>query len=73
MYAEIQNRSFAIARMIKLITPLLDIGEEARLLRVKKSTLHKWVCYKKIPYLKIRRRTLFHREELEKWIAEQNK
>jgi excisionase family DNA binding protein len=58
--------------MYRLIAPLLDIDEVARLLRVKKSTLRKWVCYDKIPYLKIRRRVLFHREQLERWIEKQN-
>lgn len=58
--------------MHRLITPLLDIDEVARLLRVKRSTLYKWVCYDKIPYLKIRRRVLFNREQLERWIEKQN-
>jgi excisionase family DNA binding protein len=58
--------------LYRLITPLLDIDEVARLLRVKRSTLYKWVCYNKIPYLKIRRRLLFNREQIERWIEKQN-
>ena len=58
--------------MRRLITPLLDVDEIARLLGVRRCTIYKWACYNRIPYVKIRRRLMFHRPTIEEWVDRAN-
>jgi excisionase family DNA binding protein len=46
--------------MVKFIT----VDEAATMLRVKRQTLYKWICMKRIPSYSIGGRTLFDEEEL---------
>lgn len=49
-------------------TPLLKIRDVAEWLRLKESTIRKWVCYGRIPYLKVGRNVCFRREDVEAWL-----
>jgi len=49
---------------------LLNIKEASEYLGVKENTLYCWVSQKKIPYVKLGRRTLFDIEDLNKFIEE---
>jgi len=53
-------------------SPLLTNAEVAAWLRVKESTLRKWVCYNQIPHLKVGRLVSFRREDIERWLADRN-
>ena len=52
--------------------PLLTVAELSEWLRVKASTIRKKVCYKKIPFIKVGRRVLFRRNDIEKWLETNN-
>jgi len=49
--------------------PLMSISEASEFLGLKKSTLYKYCCSRKVPFVKINSRVLFSREKLEEWIA----
>jgi len=49
---------------------ILDVDEAAALLKVSKKTIYTRVKNNTIPYAKLGRKLLFHRQTLEKWIAE---
>jgi len=49
---------------------LLNIKETSEYLGIKKNTLYCWVSQKKIPYVKLGRKTLFDIEDLNKFIEE---
>lgn len=50
---------------------LLDYTEASLLLKVKKSTLVWWVYCRKIPYLRLGKRTVrFRRSDLEMWLGQ---
>jgi excisionase family DNA binding protein len=49
---------------------LLNVGEAAEYLGIKKTTLYCWVCQKKFPYVKCGRRTMFDIKDIEIWIKE---
>lgn len=51
---------------------LLDIAEVARWLRLEISTVRKWVCYNKIPYLHVGRRVAFDPRLIELWLEKTN-
>lgn len=46
----------------------LTTDEAAQLLRIKRQTLYKWICEKKIPSLSLGGKTLFDEAELMEWI-----
>jgi excisionase family DNA binding protein len=48
----------------------LTVAELAAWLRVKKSTIRKRVCYRRIPFIKIGRSVRFKREDIEAWLIE---
>ncbi|HOW26932.1 MAG TPA: excisionase family DNA-binding protein [Elusimicrobiota bacterium] len=48
--------------------PLLTVSEVAQWIRVKEATLRKWVCYKRIPYLKVGRHVCFEVGAVEQWL-----
>lgn len=48
---------------------LLTASEAAELLRLKVSTIRAWVLRRRIPFHKMGGRVLFHRKELEIFIA----
>lgn len=50
---------------------LLTAAETAELLRIPRSTVYELARNRRIPFLKIGRRTLFDRQSLLKWIAAQ--
>ena len=46
----------------------IGMSECSEYLGVTKGTLYAWVCYKKIPYLKVGRLVKFDIKAIEKWI-----
>lgn len=48
----------------------LTVEETAQLLRVKKQTIYKWICERRIGSISLGGRTLFSQEELERWVEE---
>lgn len=48
----------------------LNINELSDYLGIPKGTLYAWVCYKKIPYVKIGRLVKFDLKRIEGWAAE---
>lgn len=46
----------------------LTTDEAAQLLRIKRQTLYKWICEKKVPSLSLGGKTLFDEAELMEWI-----
>ncbi|MBK8575139.1 MAG: helix-turn-helix domain-containing protein [Elusimicrobia bacterium] len=52
--------------------PLLRVDEVSVWLRVKASTIRKWVCYERIPYVKVGRTVAFRREDVDAWVREQS-
>ena len=54
------------------VRPLLTVSEVSQWLRVKESTIRKWVCYQRIPYLKIGRSVAFSKEHIEEWLKRNN-
>ena len=53
-------------------TPLLTVVDVAQWLRREPATIRKWVCYGRIPYLKVGRSVCFDRGHIEKWLAHSN-
>ena len=51
---------------------MLTTHELSQWLRVKESTIRKWVCYDRIPYLKVGRLVVFQREDIQLWLARNN-
>ena len=51
---------------------LLTAAEVAEILRVPRSTVYELARARRIPFLKVGRRTLFDSELLREWIARQN-
>jgi excisionase family DNA binding protein len=49
---------------------LLGIEESAKFLHIKASTVRAWILYRKIPFVKLGRRVLLRRSDLEKLIVE---
>ena len=49
---------------------LLSIKDASDLLGLKCSTLYKYICAKKIPYVKLGMRVLFDPEKLRSWISD---
>jgi len=47
----------------------LTVDEAADLLRVKRQTVYKWICERKIPSISVGGRTLFEEGDLQKWIG----
>ena len=52
--------------------PLLTISEVSVWIRAKESTIRKWVCYNRIPYIKIGRLVLFKSEDIKIWMKQNN-
>jgi excisionase family DNA binding protein len=48
---------------------LLNLTEAAEILRLKPSTVRAWVLRRRIPFVKLGRRVLFRRTDLETLIA----
>ncbi len=51
---------------------LLNTTEVAEILRVKASTIRKWVHLGFIPYVKLGRAVRFDRKDVEKWIRQRS-
>ena len=51
---------------------LLTAAEVSEILRVPRSTVYELARARRIPFLKVGRRTLFDPEMLREWIARQN-
>ena len=51
---------------------LIDVKEAAKLLNISVHTVYSWVSQRKIPFVKLGRRTEFDIKDLENWI-EKNK
>ncbi len=54
-----------------LSEPLLTADEVAALLRIPRSTVYELTRTRRLPHLKVGRRTLFVRVDLDAWVAEQ--
>jgi excisionase family DNA binding protein len=50
--------------------PLLKVGEVAQWLRLKESTIRKWVCRGLIPHLKLGRTVCFQTKDIEEWLLQ---
>lgn len=46
----------------------LDVKELSGYLGVKEGTLYVWVCYKKIPHVKMGKLVKFDLQEIENWL-----
>lgn len=49
---------------------LINVKEAAKLLNVSVHTLYSWVSQRRIPFVKLGRRTEFDMKDLEEWIEE---
>lgn len=47
---------------------LMSVEECATYTRLSKWTIYTFVCKRRIPYIKLGRRTLFDRAEIDRWI-----
>lgn len=47
----------------------LTVDEASEILRVKRQTIYKWICQRKIPSISVGGRTLFDEQELLAWIS----
>lgn len=54
--------------MVRLPAYLLSTDEVAAWLRVQSSTIRKWTCYNRIPYVKIGRKVGFRPTDIERWV-----
>jgi excisionase family DNA binding protein len=50
------------------MSKFLTVDEASELLRVKRQTIYKWICQRKIPSISIGGRTLFDARDLDLWI-----
>jgi excisionase family DNA binding protein len=53
-----------------LSEPLLTADEVAALLRVPRSTIYELTRSRRLPFIKVGRRTLFVRLDLDAWVVE---
>ena len=53
-----------------LSEPLLTAEEVAALLRVPRSTVYELTRSRRLPFIKVGRRTLFVRVDLDEWVIE---
>ena len=51
---------------------LLSIKETSEIIGLKISTIYKYVCCRKIPFIKIGGRVLFDAEKLKAWIQQKS-
>jgi excisionase family DNA binding protein len=52
---------------------LLTVEECATYTRLSRWTIYTFVCKHRIPYIKLGRRTLFDRAEIDRWIQSKSK
>jgi excisionase family DNA binding protein len=52
---------------------LMTVEECAAYTRLSRWTIYTFVCKKRIPYIKLGRRTLFDRAEIDRWIQSKSK
>jgi excisionase family DNA binding protein len=50
----------------------LGIKELAEYIGVKQSTVYAWVCYRKIPYVKVGRLVKFDVKRIDDWLKEKS-
>ena len=55
--------------MSHLSEPLLNADEVAALLRVPRSTVYELTRTRRLPFVRVGRRTLFVRVDLESWVV----
>lgn len=51
--------------------PLVTIREASAILNLAESTLRGWLCDRRLPFVKVGRRTMLRRQDLEAYIAAQ--
>ena len=56
--------------MTPLSEPLLTADDVAELLRIPRSTVYELTRTRRLPFVKVGRRTLFVRVDLESWVVE---
>lgn len=49
----------------------VNIKELAEYLGIKHGTVYAWVCYKKIPYIKMGRLVKFDLRRIDEWVSQQ--
>ncbi|MFH1415079.1 MAG: helix-turn-helix domain-containing protein [Elusimicrobiota bacterium] len=49
---------------------VFDAAGVAEYLKIKKNTIYIWVSQKRVPYVKIGRRTVFLKREIDRWLRE---
>jgi len=47
---------------------LINVSELAQVLGVSIQTIYTWVSQRRLPFVKVGRRTMFNPEEIERWI-----
>jgi len=47
---------------------LLSIQEVSKILGLKIPTIYKFICLRKIPFIKLGRRVFFDSDKLDKWV-----
>jgi len=52
-------------------SPLLTVREAAALLHLAESSLRGWLCDRRLPFVKVGRRTMLRRQDLEDYLAAQ--
>ena len=52
-----------------MVTELMNLEETAQAMRVSKHTIRSWAYQRKLPVIKLGRRTLFRKEDIEKFIS----
>ena len=48
---------------------LLSVAETAERLGIAVQTLRNWISQKRVPYIKVGRRTMFDPREIERWLS----
>lgn len=54
--------------MIEVMEKLLNVNQLADILGIKRITIYEWVHDKKIPFIKLGKRVLFHPQDVEEFI-----
>lgn len=50
------------------LSPVMNVREVARYVKLSESTIRTLIRLGEIPYVKIRRRYIFHSEQIDRWL-----
>lgn len=59
--------------MGKAVEPLLSVVQAAEVLNVSPNTLRQWLSQRRLPYIKVGRRTMLRLEDIESFIERNRK